>query len=247
MKMITRTTKQIFLLAFLLITSVLAYAQGDNSIKGFVYEKSNGEPVMFANVFLKGTTHGSTTDINGYFSITRIPDGTYTLMVTSVGYDTIAENVSVKGNQIITKKFSIEEASIQLAAVSISADKIEAKTETKTSVVYITPKTITKIPSVGGQADLAQYLQVIPGVVFTGDQGGQLYIRGGSPIQNKVLLDGMIVYNPFHSIGLFSVFDTDIIRNAEVYTGGFGAEYGGRVSSIMDITTRDGNKKTHLW
>ena len=243
MKMVTRTTKQIFLLAFLLITSVLAYAQGDNSIKGFVYEKSNGEPVMFANVFLQGTTHGSTTDINGYFSITRIPDGNYTLMVTSVGYDTIAEKVSVKGNQILHKKYSIEEASIQLAAVSISADKIEAKTETKTSVVYITPKTITKIPSVGGQADLAQYLQVLPGVVFTGDQGGQLYIRGGSPIQNKVLLDGMIVYNPFHSIGLFSVFDTDIIRNAEVYTGGFGAEYGGRVSSIMDITTRDGNKK----
>jgi hypothetical protein len=84
---------------------------------------------------------------------------------------------------------------------------------------------------------------VLPGVVFTGDQGGQLYIRGGAPIQNKVLLDGMIVYNPFHSIGLFSVFDTDIIRNAEVYTGGFGAEYGGRVSSVMDIITRDGNKK----
>src|SRR6202007_2836734 len=79
--------------------------------------------------------------------------------------------------------------------------------------------------------------------VFTGDQGGQLYIRGGTPVQNKVLLDGMIVYNPFHSIGLFSVFDNDIIRNADVYTGGFGAEYGGRISSIMDITTRDGNKK----
>ena len=243
MKMITKTTRQILLLAVIMITSVLAYAQGDNSIKGFVYEKSNGEPVMFANVFLQGTTHGSTTDINGYFSITRIPDGTYTIMVTSIGYDTISERVSVKGNQILNKKFSIEETSIQLAAVSISADKIEAKTETKTSVVYITPKTITKIPSMGGQADLAQYLQVLPGVVFTGDQGGQLYIRGGSPIQNKVLLDGMIVYNPFHSIGLFSVFDTDIIRNAEVYTGGFGAEYGGRVSSIMDITTRDGNKK----
>ena len=243
MNMITAETRRIFLLVFMMMTGILAFAQGDNSIKGFVYEKSNGEPVMFANVFLKGTTHGSTTDINGYFSITRVPDGNYTIMVTSVGYDTIAEQVSVKGNQILNKKFSIEETSIQLAAVSISADKIEAKTETKTSVVYITPKTITKIPSVGGQADLAQYLQVIPGVVFTGDQGGQLYIRGGSPIQNKVLLDGMIVYNPFHSIGLFSVFDTDIIRNAEVYTGGFGAEYGGRVSSIMDITTRDGNKK----
>ena len=240
---LTTKIKHLFLLVFLMMTSVFAYAQGDNSIKGFVYETSNGEPVMFANVFLKGTTLGSTTDINGYFSITRIPDGTYTIMVTSIGYDTIAETVSVKNSQILNKKFHISETSIQRAAVSISADKIEAKTETKTSVVYITPKTIQKIPAVGGQADLAQYLQVIPGVVFTGDQGGQLYIRGGSPIQNKVLLDGMIVYNPFHSIGLFSVFDTDIIRNAEVYTGGFGAEYGGRVSSVMDITTRDGNKK----
>ena len=86
-------------------------------------------------------------------------------------------------------------------------------------------------------------MQIIPGVVFTGDQGGQLYIRGGSPIQNKVLMDGMTIYSPFHSIGLFSVFDTDIIRNTDVYTGGFSAEYGGRVSSIMDIKTIDGNKK----
>ena len=86
-------------------------------------------------------------------------------------------------------------------------------------------------------------MQVIPGGVFTGDQGGQLYIRGGSPIQNKVLLDGMIFYSPFHSIGLFSLFDTDIIRNADVYTGGFSAKYGGRISSIMDIKTIDGNKK----
>lgn len=236
-------TKHIFMLAIFMIISVLSFAQSDNSVKGFVYEKSNGEPVMFANVYLKGTTLGSTTDINGYFSITRIPDGNYTLLVTMMGYDTIAEPISLKNNQIINKKFHLEEGAIKLEAVNITADKIEARTETKTSVINITPKTITKIPSVGGQADLAQYLQVIPGVVFTGDQGGQLYIRGGSPIQNKVLLDGMIVYNPFHSIGLFSVFDTDIIRNAEVYTGGFGAEYGGRVSSIMDITTRDGNKK----
>ena len=82
-------------------------------------------------MFLKGTTLGATTDINGYFSITRIPDGTYTIMVTSIGYDTISENVTLKGSQILNKKFSIEETSIQLAAVSISADKIEAKTETK--------------------------------------------------------------------------------------------------------------------
>jgi hypothetical protein len=112
------------------------------------------------------------------------------------------------------------------------------------AVQTIDPVAINKLPSVG-EPDLAQYLQVLPGVVFTGDQGGQLYIRGGLPIQNKVLLDGMVIYNPFHSIGLFSVFDNDIMRNADVYSAGFGAEYGGRTSSIMDITTRDGNKK-HL-
>ena len=232
-----------FFLNVLLIISGVIFAQNDNSLKGFVYEKTTGEPVMFANVYFKGTTLGSTTDINGYFNITRIPDGTYNLLVTMMGYDTISENLSFKGNMTINKKYYLEEASIKLEAVNVTAEKVEARTETKTSVINITPKTISKLPSVGGQSDLAQYLQVVPGVVFTGDQGGQLYIRGGSPIQNKVLLDGMVVYNPFHSIGLFSVFDTDIVRNAEIYTGGFGAEYGGRVSSVMDITTRDGNKK----
>lgn len=227
----------------LFLINIECYAQNDNNVKGFVYEKSTGEPMMFCNVYLKGTTIGASTDINGYFNITRIPDGDYIICVTNLGYDTITENVKLRDNVILNKKYYLEESSVILEAVNVTADKIEARTETKTSVVNITPKTITKIPSMGGQADLAQYLQVIPGVVFTGDQGGQLYIRGGSPIQNKVLLDGMVVYNPFHSIGLFSVFDTDIIRNAEIYTGGFGAEYGGRISSVMDITTRDGNKK----
>ncbi len=240
----TRFSLTTFIITLIILFSnVELFAQNDNNVKGFVYEKASGEPMMFCNVYFKGTTIGASTDINGFFNITRIPDGDYTILVTNLGYDTIAENISLKGNQVVNKKYYLDESSVVLQAVSITADKIEAQTETKTSVVNITPKTITKIPSMGGQADLAQYLQVLPGVVFTGDQGGQLYIRGGSPIQNKVLLDGMVIYNPFHSIGLFSVFDTDIIRNAEIYTGGFGAEYGGRISSVMDITTRDGNKK----
>ena len=232
----------IFTTLLFFLTGFAAFAQ-DNSIKGFVYEESTGEPMMFTNVYLKGTTFGGATNENGYFNINRIPDGRYTLLITSVGYDTISETFNLSKGQSINRKYYMKETSQKLETVTITADKIEARTETKTSVITVTPKTITKIPSVGGQADFAQYLQVVPGVIFTGDQGGQLYIRGGSPIQNKVLLDGMIVYNPFHSIGLFSVFDTDIIRNADVYTGGFGAEYSGRISSIMDISTRDGNKK----
>ena len=208
---------------FLLVGALSLWAQ-DNTIKGFVYEESTGEPMMFTNVYLKGTTYGGSTNENGYFNINRIPDGHYTLLITSVGYDTISENFSLSKGQTFSRKYYLKETSQQLETVTITADKIEARTETKTSVITVTPKTITKIPSVGGQADFAQYLQVVPGVVFTGDQGGQLYIRGGSPIQNKVILDGMVVYNPFPSFGLVSVFDTDLMPNAVVYTGGFGAE-----------------------
>ena len=110
------------------------------------------------------------------------------------------------------------------------------------SVTTITPKELKMIPSIGGEPDLVQFLQVLPGVVFSGDQGGQLYIRGGSPVMNKVLLDGMTLYNPFHSIGLFSVFDSDILKSTDVYSAGFGAEYGGRISAIVDVKTRDGDK-----
>ena len=238
-----RQLSRLFFTAVLFFLTAFAAVAQDNSIKGFVYEEATGEPMMFTNVYLKGTTYGGSTSENGYFNINRIPDGRYTLLITSVGYDTISEVFTLSKGQSITRKYYLKETSKQLETVTITADKIEARTETKTSVITVTPKTITKIPSIGGQADFAQYLQVVPGVIFTGYQGGQLYIRGGSPIQNKVLLDGMVVYNPFHSIGLFSVFDTDIIRNADVYTGGFGAEYSGRISSIMDISTRDGNKK----
>ncbi|MBN8701840.1 MAG: TonB-dependent receptor [Bacteroidetes bacterium] len=239
-------TKKILKLQFIFLFFVahIAAQQSQNAnIRGFIYAKDNGEPVLFTNVYLKGTSYGATSDVNGYYSITKVPPGSYVLMVTYLGYDTLQENITVKAGEIVTKKVFLNKASVRLGAVEISAAKMERKTETQVSVNKITPKEINLVPSVGGEPDLAQYLQILPGVVFTGDQGGQLYIRGGSPVQNKVLLDGMIVYNPFHSIGLFSVFDADIIRNADIYTGGFGAEYGGRISSIMDIKTRDGNKK----
>jgi hypothetical protein len=214
----------------------------DASVRGFVYDTETGEPVIFTNVYLKGTAYGAATDVNGYYAISKIPPGEYDLTVSFLGFDTLTEKINLKPLQVLTRKLYLNKSSVELNVFDVSAQKQEAQTEVKMSVVKITPKEIKALPMVG-EADIAQYLQVLPGVIFTGDQGGQLYIRGGSPIQNKVLLDGMIVYNPFHTIGLFSVFDTDIMRNADIYTGGFNAEYGGRVSSVMDITTRDGNKR----
>ncbi|NVO03833.1 MAG: carboxypeptidase-like regulatory domain-containing protein [Bacteroidetes bacterium] len=234
----------IFALIVIVLFGKFSYSQ-TSTIRGFVYEKATGEPVIFTNVYLQKTIYGSSTDVNGYFAISKVPAGSYNLTVSFMGYDTISIPISLKAGEVSTQKLFLQKSSKTLKELIVSAEKQDAKTETKTSVVKITPKQITSIPSVGGQPDLAQYLQVLPGVIFTGDQGGQLYIRGGSPVQNKVLLDGMVVYNPFHSIGLFSVFDTDLMRNADIYTGGFGAEYGGRISSIMDITTRDGNKRRY--
>ncbi len=228
-------------LMFMLFASTLMSQTG--GIRGFVYEEETGEPVIFTNVYLAKTTFGAATDVNGFYAITQIPPGDYDLMVTYLGYDSLRIPVTVHADAFIDKNLYLTKKSFTLDVVNVSAERQEARTETKTSVIKLTPKQITQLPSIGGQPDLAQYLQVLPGVIFTGDQGGQLYIRGGSPIQNKVLLDGMTIYNPFHSIGLFSVFETDIIRNADIFTGGFGAEYGGRLSSIMDITTRDGNKR----
>jgi hypothetical protein len=237
--------KRFYVLFLILLTPFYIVAQTGGSIRGFIYDEASGEPVMFANVILHKTTYGSSTDVNGYFIINKIPEGSYTLQVTFLGYDTLNLPVDVRENAIITKQLYLKESAITLKTIDISAKYQEARTETQTSLVKITPKDISQIPAIGGQPDLAQYLQVMPGVVFTGDQGGELYIRGGSPIQNKVLLDGVTVYKAFHSIGLFSVFETDIIRNADIYTGGFGAEYGGRISSVMDITTRDGNKQRY--
>jgi hypothetical protein len=233
--------KIISLLLFLIVSSVVVKAQTAN-VRGFIYTKDNGEPALFTNVYLKGTTMGAATDINGFFNITKVKPGDYVLVASYLGYDSIFETITVTANQILSKKLYLNKSTIQLIEVVATGEQQAKKENTQVSVNRIDPIEIKKLPSVG-QPDLAQYLQVLPGVTFTGDQGGQLYIRGGSPVQNKVLLDGMIIYNPFHSIGLFSVFDNDIIKNADVYTAGFGAEYGGRTSSVMDITTRDGNKK----
>jgi len=219
-----------------------SFAQG-GIVRGVVYDKGNGEPLIYTSVLLKGTSYGAVTDEQGVYNISNVPAGTYDLFCSQLGYDTAQISITVKNNTIINQKIFLTQKGIELQNIDVNAQREEKKTETAVSMTKITTKDIERIPAVGGSADLAQYLQVLPGVIFTGDQGGELYIRGGSPIQNKVLLDGMTIYNPFHSIGLFSVFETDVIRSVNVFTGGFSAEYGDRLSAVLDITTRDGNKK----
>jgi hypothetical protein len=231
----------LILIIIFFIPNVSVFAQ-NGTIKGFVYDKADGSPIPYSSIFLVHSGTGVVTDDNGYFALTKLREGTYRIRITYMGYDSLMVDIDLKKGEVISKKFYIEKTSLEIEGVEIVAQKEVMKTETYVSVQRVNAKQITQLPSIGGIPDLAQYLQILPGVIFTGDQGGQLYIRGGTPIQNKVLLDGLAVFNPFHSIGLFSVFDTDILKSADVYSAGFGAEYGGRISSVMDIRTRDGNR-----
>ena len=230
-----------FLLFFLI--PVLLFCQTE-TIRGFVYEEASSEPIIFANISLKGLSIGGVSDDNGYFIFPNIPEGNYIIEVDFIGYEkkSIPINI-IYGKKPPVLKIYLSKTNFELDAVDLSTEKSENKNLVNSSVIKLTSKSLEKLPSLGGEVDLAQFLQILPGVVFTGDQGGKLYIRGGAPIHNKVLLDGMTIYNPFHSIGFFSVFDSDLIKKTDVFTGGFPAKFGGRISSIMNIKTRDGNKK----
>ncbi len=234
---------KIRLSTFLLILVIHLTSFSQNcTFRGFVYDKETGTPLVSAIVTFKSSNQGAYTDGEGLFAIAELKPGKYIAYATNVGYDTVFFALEAKSGKVISHNFYITSKSKQLNQVYVNADKIRKTKEINISKTTIKPVQLTRIPSVGGEPDLVQYLQVLPGVVFSGDQGGQLYIRGGSPVMNKVLLDGLTVYNPFHSIGLFSVFDSDILKSVDVYSAGFSSEYGGRISAIVDVKTRDGNK-----
>lgn len=234
--------KLLFLLGILALCCTSVFAQ-NTIIKGFTYDDASGENLPYCTIQLMGTSYGALSDNKGAFVINKVPKGTFVVKVSYLGYQDIFDTLVVRRDTTFTKRYSLKNSSTTLEAVQIIGEGQRKEQETRTSVISVTPKDMSKMPSIGGQPDFAQYLQVLPGIISTGDQGGQLYVRGGTPVQNMLLLDGMIVYSPFHSIGIFSVFDMDIMSTADVYTGGYGAEFGGRISSVMDIKTRDGNKK----
>ena len=229
----------------LMFVAVGLMAQKGGTVRGTVFDSESGSPIILGTVQLQGTTIGTNTDENGFYSMGGVPAGEYTLVASYIGYDSVTTNVTIREGGIVSKNLMMSESTIQLGIVEFSARKEQAKTEIQISKVTVSANQIKALPSAGGQTDLAQYLPVLPGIISTGDQGGQIYIRGGSPIQNRIMIDGMTIYNPFHSIGFFSVFETEAIKTVDVLTAGFNAEYGGRVSAVIDIKTREGNKKRY--
>ena len=212
------------------------------TLRGHIYDAESGEPIAYASVQIINSKEGVISDEDGFFQLSAVPSGIQRVQVSYLGYlDTLLE-INIISNKIKYQLIYLTRSTIELQTVDISASKERARTEIQIGQIQLSKENIKSLPSIGGEADIAQYLTALPGVVISGDQGGQIFIRGGSPVQNRVLLDGQLIYNPFHSIGLFSVFETEIIRSVDVLSAGFNAEHGGRISAVMDIKTREGNK-----
>jgi hypothetical protein len=236
--------KSIFKAALLLLATVMIGAGSLSAqattatVRGTVVDEY-GEPVIGASVSFPALSMGAHTNEEGIFSIPKLPVGEYEIRVTYIGKDTTKQVLRLEKGKTLSIALKLQESSTQVGTITIEDQVVGKinKQEFDIGVTRISTRQINLMPSLGAP-DLAQYLQVLPGVISTGDQGGQLYVRGGTPIMNMTYLDGMIVYSPFHSIGLFSIFDTDYIRSVDVYSAAYPAQYGGRVSSIMDIKTK---------
>lgn len=236
-----------FFLAFTFFIGLAASAQ-DYIIRGFLHDASNGEPVADERVkLLKADSTPIAvgySNIAGFFSIPKLNAGSYILKIEKAKYERSFLNVEITPDKKIfdVGSWNLSPNTLNVQDVRVSNQDKAKKQQIGMSEVKMDQKTVERIPMYGAESDIVGALSVTPGVVTTGDQGGQLYVRGGTPIQNKTLLDGMTIYNPFHSIGFYSIFETELVKSVDIYTGGFESKYGGRISSVMDITYRDGNR-----
>lgn len=240
--------KLLITLLLSVVFSSLSISQ-DFTIRGFIYD-DQGEPMPFEKVRLLSSDstflEGADTNLDGLYSFSKLKKGSYIVKIQSAEYKTQTRNIevtAVKGVKDVTFNMKKRSEVLDFEDVVVSASDARKRSEILISEIKLDKKGLERIPSMGAENDIVGAFSVTPGVTTTGDQGGQLYVRGGTPIQNKILLDGMTIYSPFHSIGFFSVFETELIQNATILTGGFDAQYGGRISSVMDITYRDGNRK----
>ena len=215
-------------------------------ISGFVIDGSNGQPLADANVVVQDealSVRGSVSNDVGFYQIIDVPPGRYVLQATFIGYQAYRDTLDLGSEAFVNLNLTLEPGDEVFDEILITSEREGGAARIKAGMQKIRPRDLQRIPTPGPSGDLATYLQTLPGVVTLGDRGGQLFIRGGTPSQNLILVDGMLIYNPFHILGFFSAFPEDLISNVDVYAGGFGAEYSGRMSSVIDVTMRGGNNQ----
>ncbi len=224
------------LVCIALIQSVHAQSA---DVRGVVSDSLTGERIPFANVVIVGTAKGAAANAVGFYLIPNVPPGSYEIAASAVGVGRRVKSVIIPASGVLEVHFRLPSAAIETEEVVVSAIGRRELTEINTSVHIFDQKDM-KLNPVTAQPDVFHSLKIIPGIVSTSDVSSKFYVRGGAGDQNLVVMDGMKIYNPFHALGIFSVFDPDIVRSVEVYTGAFPAGFGGRLSSVVNMMTRDG-------
>ncbi|MEE9465408.1 MAG: TonB-dependent receptor, partial [Candidatus Neomarinimicrobiota bacterium] len=217
-------------------------AQETGRVSGYLRDGGSGEPLRYANVVLEGTDLGAASDVHGRYLILDIPPGTYNLKVMMIGFGIREEKLTIAPGADLRLDLELEVEAIRTEGVTVSADRIRFDEVVEVSRVNLTVREIKNAPALV-EADLFRVLQLMPGVRATNDFSSALVVRGGSPDENLILLDGIEVYNPFHLGGIFSTFNADALAEAEFMAGGFPGQYGNRNSSVLEITSKEGNSK----
>lgn len=234
--------KKTFQLLVFLFFSATLFSQEKFTLSGTIKDDSNGEDLIGVTIFVKELPGvGTVTNLYGFYSIT-LPKGEYTFQYSYVGYKTIEFKANL--NQNIKNNIELSSGSTDLEIVEISAEREDENIRSnEMSVTKIDMKEIESIPVLFGERDILKTIQLLPGVKSGGEGNAGFFVRGGSSDQNLILLDGAPVYNASHLLGFFSVFNSDAIKDLKLYKGGMPAEYGGRLSSVMDIKMKEGNSK----
>lgn len=217
------------------------------SVSGFVTDAADGQPLVGANVTVQrlddaSFRRGAATNRDGLYLIPRLPPGRYALRASFIGYTAFADTLDLDAREARSVRIRLAAREALLDEVVVESER-EGVTDLTAGQQTIQPPEIERVPTPDVSGDLVTYLSTLPSVVTTADRGGQLFIRGGEPSQNLVLLDGMTLYQPFHLLGFYSAFPSEIINHTDLYAGGFGAQYGGRLSSVIDVAARAGNKR----
>ena len=216
-------------------------AQAQFTLSGFITDSQSGEKLIGANLFVHGLNTGTVTNNYGFYSLTLPADSLY-LTISYIGYE--PRNFSMDLTQDIELNVELVPEAITLDGVEIVAERIEDRVaSTEMSVVDVPITEVKKLPVLFGEADILKAIQLLPGVQAGSEGSSGLYVRGGGPDQNLILLDGAPVYNASHIFGFFSVFNPDALQNVKLIKGGFPSRYGGRLSSVLDISMKEGNLK----
>jgi len=211
------------------------------SVSGYVRNNSNGEPLAYANVMIVELGRGTATDVHGFYIIPRLPSGHYTLQVRMIGFKTEKIPVEIT-DENLRRDVNLVAAALNMDEITVSGEQYEFKRNLDVSRTNLTARELRMSPAFV-EDDVFRTFQLLPSVTSLNDFSAALIVRGGSPDENLVNLDGTQIYNPYHIGGVFSTFNTDAISNAELIAGGYQVNYGGHLSSVINLTTKEGDAK----